>query len=318
MSNYEINETLAKSAKELNSFDDYKENSATNEYQAYIKKFENNVNELIERYPNNINEETLNLIAYYKDKYAKKLAFAINKSNSIEARMPSILITGAGNFNFRKKEKQNQARESFWNEYGSLFNEDNYYFNKIKNIITNKTIYSDDALAIEKLEAKIDSLKKYQSKMKNVNAYFRKHKTLVGCELLTDKEIAELNCDMESFSYYGQPYPAFELTNNNQNLHRLMERLESLKKLKERAENPIQNNYETIEGLEIVEDATDMRIRLIFDSVPSEETRTLLKHYGFKWSPKNSAWQRQLTNNAIYSTKRLLEKLKENKYGTIL
>lgn len=313
MSNYEINEALAKSAKELNSFDDYKENSATNEYLAYIKNFENNVNELLENYPNNINEETLNLISYYKDKYAKKLAFAINKSNSIEARMASILITGAGNFNFRKKEKQNQARESFWNEYGSLFNEDNYYFNKIKNIITNKTIYSDDALAIEKLEAKIDSLKEYQSKMKNVNAYFRKHKTLVGCELLTDKEISELTCDMERFSYYGQPYPAFELTNNNQNLHRLMERLESLKKLKERAENTIQNKYEIIEGLEVIEDATDMRIRLIFDSVPSEETRTLLKHYGFKWSPKNSAWQRQLTNNAIYSTKRLLEKLKENK-----
>lgn len=313
MSNYEINEAIAKSAKELNSFDDYKENSATNEYLAYIKNFENNVNELIERYPNNINEETLNLISYYKNKYAKKLAFAINKSNSIEARMPSILITGAGNFNFRKKEKQNQARESFWNEYGSLFNEDNYYFNKIKNIITNKTIYSDDALAIEKLEAKIDSLKEYQSKMKNVNAYFRKHKTLVGCELLTDKEISELNCDMERFSYYGQPYPAFELTNNNQSLHRLMERLESLKKLKERAENTIQNKYEIIEGLEVIEDATDMRIRLIFDSIPSEETKTLLKHYGFKWSPKNSAWQRQLTNNAIYSTKRLLEKLKENK-----
>lgn len=313
ISNYEINEALAKSAKELNSFDDYKENSATNEYLAYIKNFENNVNELIERYPNNINEETLNLISYYKDKYAKKLAFAINKSNSIEARMPSILITGAGNFNFRKKEKQNQARESFWNEYGSLFNEDNYYFNKIKNIITNKTIYSDDALAIEKLEAKIDSLNEYQSKMKNVNAYFRKHKTLVGCELLTDKEISELNCDMERFSYYGQPYPAFELTNNNQSLHRLMERLESLKKLKERAENTIQNKYEIIEGLEVIEDATDMRIRLIFDSIPSEETKTLLKHYGFKWSPKNSAWQRQLTNNAIYSTKRLLEKLKENK-----
>lgn len=313
MSNYEINEALAKSAKELNSFDDYKENSATNEYLAYIKNFENNVNELIEKNPNNINEETLNLISYYKDKYAKKLAFAINKINSIEARMPSILITGAGNFNFRKKEKQNQARESFWKEYGSLFNEDNYYFNKIKNIITNKTIYSGDALAIEKLEAKIDSLKEYQSKMKNVNAYFRKHKTLVGCELLTDKEISELKFDMERFSYYGQPYPAFELTNNNQNLHRLMERLESLKNLKERAENPIQSKYETIEGLEVIEDATDMRIRLIFDSVPSEETRTLLKHYGFKWSPKNSAWQRQLTNNGIYSTKRLLEKLKENK-----
>ena len=66
-----------------------------------------------------------------------------------------------------------------------------------------------------------------------------------------------------------------------------------------------------IDGLEIVEDATDMRIRIIFDEIPNEQIRTLLKSYGFKWSPKNSAWQRQLTTNGIYSTKRFLEKLKE-------
>ena len=118
MNRYEINENIAKQAKEMNSFSDYKTNSATNEYNSYLNSFEQEVDELIKRYPDNINEEALELIEYYKDKYAKKLAFAINKSNSIEARMPSIMISGAGNFNYRKKERQNQARESFWKEYG--------------------------------------------------------------------------------------------------------------------------------------------------------------------------------------------------------
>lgn len=54
-----------------------------------------------------------------------------------------------------------------------------------------------------------------------------------------------------------------------------------------------------------------MRIRLIFDNIPNEEIRTILKSNGFKWSPKNSAWQRQLTNNGIYATKQVLETLKE-------
>lgn len=312
MNEYTINENIARTAKELNSFSDYKENSATNNYRSYLKNFEDNVNELIEQYPENINEEALRLIEYYKDKYAKKLAFAINKSNSIEARMPSIMISGAGNFNFRKKEKQNQARDSFWQEYGDLFNEDNYYFNKIKIIITNKVIYSDDALAIEKLEAKIDSLTEYQNKMKNVNAYYKKHKTLDGCDLLDEKEIKELKEKLVMFHYYSQPYPTFELTNNNQNLHRLKDRLENLKKLKERASSDNENKYIQVDGLEVVEDANDMRIRIIFENIPNEQTRTLLKSYGFKWSPKNSAWQRQLTSNGIYATKRVLEKLKEN------
>ncbi|MBQ4558682.1 MAG: hypothetical protein IJA61_04840 [Clostridia bacterium] len=313
MNEYTINENIARTAKELNSFYDYKENSATNNYKTYLKRFEDNVNELIEEYPENINEEALRLIEYYKDRYSKKLAFAINKHNSIEARMPSIMISGAGNFNFRKKEKQNQARDSFWKEYGDLFNEDNYYFNKIRTIITNKVIYSDDALAIEKLEVKIDSLTEYQNKMKNVNAYYKKNKTLDGCELLDEKEIRELKEKLVIFHYYSQPYPSFELTNNNQNLHRLQDRLENLKKLKERANTENENKYLKVEGLEVVEDATDMRIRIIFDEIPNEETRTLLKSYGFKWSPKNSAWQRQLTNNGIYATKKVLEKLKEQK-----
>ena len=311
MNEYTINENIARTAKELNSFSDYKENSATNNYRSYLKTFEDNVNELMELYPENINEEALRLIEYYKDKYSKKLAFAINKSNSIEARMPSIMISGAGNFNFRKKEKQNQARDSFWKEYGDLFNEDNYYYNKIKIIITNKVIYSDDALAIEKLEAKIDSLTEYQNKMKNVNAYYKKHKTLDGCDLLDEKEIRELKEKLVMFHYYSQPYPTFELTNNNQNLHRLKNRLENLKKLKERASSDNENKYIQVDGLEVVEDANDMRIRIIFENIPNEQTRTLLKSYGFKWSPKNSAWQRQLTSNGIYATKRVLEKLKE-------
>ena len=311
MNEYTINENIARTAKELNSFSDYKENSATNNYRSYLKTFEDNVNELMELYPENINEEALRLIEYYKDKYSKKLAFAINKSNSIEARMPSIMISGAGNFNFRKKEIQNQARDSFWKEYGDLFNEDNYYYNKIKIIITNKVIYSDDALAIEKLEAKIDSLTEYQNKMKNVNAYYKKHKTLDGCDLLDEKEIRELKEKLVMFHYYSQPYPSFELTNNNQNLHRLKDRLENLKKLKERASSDNENKYIQVDGLEVVEDANDMRIRIIFENIPNEQTRTLLKSYGFKWSPKNSAWQRQLTSNGIYATKRVLEKLKE-------
>lgn len=311
MNRYEINEDIAKQAKELNSFSDYKTNSATNEYNNYLDRFEKNIDELIKRYPNNINEDALQLIEYYKDKYAKKLAFAINKNNSIDARMPSIMISGAGNFNFRKKEKQNQARDSFWKEYGDLFSEDNYYFNKIRTIITNKVIFSDDALAIEKLEAKIDKLTELQNKMKNVNVYYKKHKTLDGCEDISPDNARKLLQHLADYPYLQQPFPSFELTNNNANIRRLKERVESLKKLKERANTENENKYIQVDGLQVVEDAEDMRIRIIFDNIPTEETRTLLKSYGFKWSPKNSAWQRQLTGNGIYATKTILEKLKE-------
>jgi len=313
MIEYEINERTAQSAKELNSFDDYKANSATNEYRDYLNTFEQNVNELMTKHPENLNDEAKQLIEYYKDRYSKKLAFAINKYNHIESMMPSIMISGGGNFNFRKKEKQNNARENFWKEYGYIFNEDNYYYNKIRNIILNKVIYSDDAMAIEKLEAKIDSLTELQNKMKEVNAYYKKNKTLKGCELLTEQEQYKIIKNMQFHSWYPVPYAPFELTNNNQNIHRLKDRLENLKKLKERASNETQNKYEQLDGIEITEDATDMRIRIKFNDIPSAEVRTLLKHWGFKWSPSNSAWQRQLTTNGIWATNKVIEELKELK-----
>lgn len=31
----------------------------------------------------------------------------------------------------------------------------------------------------------------------------------------------------------------------------------------------------------------------------------VLKSYGFRWSPNAGAWQRQLTDNAIYAAKRI-------------
>lgn len=310
MNKYYIDEKLAKISKEMNSFDDYKTNSATNEYAEYLIRVENYVNDLIKRFPNNVNEEVMELVEYYKDKYSEKLAFVINKNNRIEAMCPNIMITGAGNFPIRKKQKQNEERESFWQKYADLFTLDNYYVRKIETLLTNNTIYSDDKLAIEKLENKIADLEELQKVMKEVNAYYRKNKTLEGCEYIADKrqEAKLIGC---AESYYGQPYPAFELSNNNQNIHRLKERLENLKKLKERAEQGCEDKYIQVNGVKVVEDSEDMRIKLLFNEIPNEEVREFIKHYGFRWSPKNKAWQRQLTNNGIYSTKKVLEKLKE-------
>ena len=48
---------------------------------------------------------------------------------------------------------------------------------------------------------------------------------------------------------------------------------------------------------------SDERIRIYFDEKPNSETRSILKGNAFKWSPKNNAWQRQLTPNARFALK---------------
>ena len=44
----------------------------------------------------------------------------------------------------------------------------------------------------------------------------------------------------------------------------------------------------------LAESPEDNRVRLYFDGKPSEETRSLLKRSGFRWSRSEGAWQRHL------------------------
>ena len=51
------------------------------------------------------------------DRYARKLAENLNERNVIDARVPSILISGGGNFPVAQKHKQNAARDR---NYGAV------------------------------------------------------------------------------------------------------------------------------------------------------------------------------------------------------
>ncbi|MBD4523255.1 conjugal transfer protein TraC, partial [Xanthomonas citri pv. citri] len=49
----------------------------------------------------------------------------------------------------------------------------------------------------------------------------------------------------------------------------------------------------------------------LFDAKPDQATRTLLKRYGFKWSPSRDGqpWVRQLNNAGIYNGRQVFDAL---------
>lgn len=71
-----------------------------------------------------------------------------------------------------------------------------------------------------------------------------------------------------------------------------------------------QKEYE-YNGITIIHNTELNRLQLIFEGKPSDEIREILKRNGFKWSPKNTAWQRQLTQNALYSLERIKKSIVE-------
>lgn len=60
---------------------------------------------------------------------------------------------------------------------------------------------------------------------------------------------------------------------------------------------------ETLAGVQIVRNFALDRVQLVFDGKPDDETRGRLKSAGWRWSPREGAWQRKLTNNALYSAR---------------
>lgn len=303
---YFIDEKLAKLAKEMNSFDDYKENSETQEYLLIINKFEHEINLLIEKADTQLSEEKQKLIIYYANKYSQRLANAINKLNTIRTRCPSILITGAGHFPVNKKLKQNQALDKFFKENGDLFETDNYYYGKIYNTIFNSN--NSDTQTIKKLEIKIEELEEIQKGMEEENDYYKKNKTMVGYENLSTEIAEKIDKDIEN-SYYKekQPFSNRILKSNLNHIEKLKSEIEAIVNLKNDATMYDNKNN----GIKIVKNSEIMRIQIFFDKIPNEEIRNILKKYAFKWSPTNKAWQRQLTQNGIHATEHLINKLKE-------
>ena len=296
MKYYEINEEAARRAKDMNSFYGYTEGSATASYRRNVDE----AAELAEKCKKSVDPMYHEQIDALLDRYAKRLAENLNNANVIDARVPSVMIAGPANFPVKAKEKQNAARDRNMEEY----NEIRGLLEKMKSV-GHGGIQSDDPNAIEKLREKICNAEVLQEHMKIVNAYYRKHKTLEGCDALNDKEVREITASMaRDWRTDPSPFASYELTNNNANIRRMRERLEQLEKAKN-----TETKEHDINGIRVVENTETMRIQLFFPGKPDDATRTLLKSNGFLWAPSVGAWQRQLTSNGRYACKMVLKQI---------
>lgn len=176
-----------------------------------------------------------------------------------------------------------------------------YYEGKAKAAENNTAISSDDPEAVTKLKEKLETLQTRQTFMKNVNAYYRKYGTCRGCNGLTDEQADKYDQAVKDGpSWCNVPFESFMLSNNNQEIHRIEKRLKSLTEARELG----YTGWE-FDGGRVEANMEKNRLQVFFDAIPPEEVRKELKSWGFKWARSEGAWQRQLTDNAIYVASRL-------------
>lgn len=295
---FEINEKSAKTAHEMMSFSDYQEGSRTAEYRAYVDKAYDLADEIAEESP-----EDAERVYFIAERYSKKMADNMNASSRIGCMCPSVMICGPANFPVKKKERQNAAADKNYQEWKEI----QKLLDKMRNISNGREIIkAGDADAEERLEKKLENLKAEQEKMKAANKAIRMKDIGKGDAALIKLGFSEAEIEnLRTPDFCGRiGYPDYALRNNNANIHRVEGRLKRLRSAKESGKQEYENNF-----FKVVENTELMRLQLLFDGKPDADVRNILKSNGFRWSPRNQCWQRQLTDNAKYALKRTIKEL---------
>jgi hypothetical protein len=270
---------------------------AKQEIEQYMAEMQN-VSERFEVFATPENKEELKAaLENYRQGYLKHLNIKLQAQSNVL----SAMITGPSNFPTRRNKKKNDILDRRIQEFlewrEKALNRLNKNFNPVA--IARQPIRSDEVDAIEQLEKKIAQLEENQRIMKEVNKIVRNKKLDQQSKV---EAIKELNVSDELLNYMRRSgegkFPSFRLTNNNANIRRLKGRLIVLQAEAEREE--VEDKETTIlgEAVTIVENKADVRLQLFFNGKPPHRVIDLLKRNAFKWSRKNSAWQRLLNANS--------------------
>lgn len=162
-----------------------------------------------------------------------------------------------------------------------------YYDEKSENLSKEPTaISSDDPEALRKLKDKLEKLT-------------AEHKEHLAHNKALKKAIKDGTAETNKFGWAtlnGKSY--YFTTNEAAEIRRLKDRIEELENLE------VPENY-SFDGGTVVFNTAENRVQILFDETPDSETRENLKRNGFKWSPRQKAWQRMLNVTGIRTVKRL-------------
>lgn len=226
-----------------------------------------------------------------KDGYSSRL----NAFFSAHRRVMSAFVTGPSNFPTRSNEKKSDTADKRMAEANAWLAKGK---KRLQKAIRGPIDHSPQS-ALAQTQSKLKEREETQQKMKAVNAAhkkFLKDPASLSKSNLSEAEKKIIREYNPEYSFHPHPFAPFELTNNNAEIRRLKKRIEELSVKTVKAEEG-KKEY-SFDGGTVVLDHADDRLRVLFDEKPGAEMRDKLKANGFRWSPRNLSWQRQITEAA--------------------
>lgn len=188
-----------------------------------------------------------------------------------------------------------------------------YYAEKAQTV-GSSGISADDKNAIKKLSDKYNSIKRNHQRMLDANKIIKSKAT----DEEKQKKLIESGWSEENAVKLTTPskwsgsvgFQSYELTSNTAEMRRIIDRVIDIHSRSLKAADIDAKTDYSDYGFEVERNTDINRLQLKFPGKPDASVREVLKSNGFRWSPREGAWQRQLTGNAEYSLKRVMEKLK--------
>lgn len=234
----------------------------------------------------------------YKAKYIEMLSnWQRAKGNCI-----SSMITGGSNFPVARAQKANDREHSAFEKFYE-------WQKKAMKAITKQPstdIRRGESDTVSKLQEKLEAVSILHARGLAINKIVKSKKIEIDDKILAFKELGlseQEILDMTRYNCTNYDFlPVFTTSTST--------KMRNLKKdiiaEENRAFRYADGNKEHEHELcKIVENAEANRLQLIFDGKPEGFIITELKRNGFRWSPKNGAWQRQLTGNALFAVKHM-------------
>lgn len=236
------------------------------------------------------------------------------------ARTANWMITGPARFPVERNRKAMDTEHRRYQELDALCKAAPFHAVKAAKRLRAQQIgpagLADAELA--DLRARLEKREAAQRHMKIVNELIRRHKLGEGDGATLSALLADRGFDVNPnragmilrppYSGAKGGYAPFQLSNNLAEIKRLTARIAQVEAKAQRIDAG-QNAERQVNGVRIVEDAADDRLRLYFDGKPAPDVIRALKGRGFRWSPSNGAWQRQLTQNARYAAEGIVQQV---------
>jgi hypothetical protein len=301
-----------KTTTQLNHLAEYKERARTahnwtsfdpeKRGKRMIEDYDNALTEDLKEIEKATEEEKERYIAGFKTRFSDWL--------SAKSRCASSAITGGSGFNVSRAEKANNSEHNKCIEMGD------YRERVVKAIlkkIENRRPQADkDAERLKGIEKSILSTAQTIIDIdEGRNTYsarslFTSALTSFIKRMAKNGQVNEVIFSLDIIEKLNENSVKPIITKRS-SIWKLRESVKEVAEKKEGLKNAEDKVY-LYEGFKVVASFSDQRLRIVHDEKPSREVIDNIKKHGFKWSRFNTAWQRKLTQNAVYTTFKIMLK----------